>query len=107
MVLEHVVPVSQGGASDADNLCLACYRCNEFKGARTKASDPMDGRIVPLFNPCSQAWSEHFAWGQDGLSVTGLTACGRATVEALRLNSDWLARARRIWILAGLHPPLE
>jgi len=32
---------------------------------------------------------------------------GRATVEALRLNNDWLVSARRIWVRAGLHPPLE
>jgi len=60
-----------------------------------------------LFNPCTQEWHRHFAWSDDKLTVLGRTAVGRATIGALRLNNDWLVRARRIWISAGLHPPLE
>jgi 5-methylcytosine-specific restriction endonuclease McrA len=30
MVIEHIVPLVRGGSSTFDNLCLACYRCNEF-----------------------------------------------------------------------------
>lgn len=107
MVVDHVIPLAVGGTSDIENLCLACYRCNEFKGAMLGAPDPVSGDVVPLFNPRSQAWQDHFTWSNDGLRVIGRTACGRATIEALHLNSDWLVRARRIWILAGLHPPLE
>jgi hypothetical protein len=25
----------------------------------------------------------------------------------LRLNNDWIVQARRLWMLVGLHPPLE
>ena len=107
MVVDHIIPLAAGGTSDIENLCLACYRCNEFKGARLDAPDPVSGDVVPLFSPRTQAWRDHFAWSDDGLRVVGRTACGRATIEALRLNNDWLVRARRIWILAGLHPPLE
>lgn len=107
MVMDHIIPLAAGGASDSTNLCLACYRCNEFKGARTEARDPLSGDVTPLFNPNSQNWHTHFAWSTDGLLVNGRTACGRATIEALRLNNDWLLQARRIWIIAGIHPPLE
>jgi len=31
MHVEHIVPSSQGGASDETNLCLACAWCNSFK----------------------------------------------------------------------------
>jgi 5-methylcytosine-specific restriction endonuclease McrA len=34
MVVEHIVPIVAGGITAVDNLCLSCYRCNEFKGAR-------------------------------------------------------------------------
>jgi hypothetical protein len=43
MVLDHVIPLAAGGESTIDNLCLCCYRCNEFKGAKHQASDPQTG----------------------------------------------------------------
>jgi hypothetical protein len=107
MVMEHIIPLAAGGASDSANLCLACYRCNEFKGARMEGRDPQSAATVPLFNPGAQVWRDHFEWSADGLRMIGCTACGRATIEALRLNNDWLLQARSIWILAGIHPPLE
>lgn len=107
MVVAHVIPQSAGGATSLANLALACYRCNEFKGARVNVPDPQTGESVSLFNPCAQEWHRHFAWSDGGLRIIGQTAIGRATVEALRLNNDWLVSARRIWIRAGLHPPLE
>ncbi|MCX7839552.1 MAG: HNH endonuclease [Anaerolineae bacterium] len=107
MVVDHVIPQSAGGITALENLALACYRCNEFKGARTSALDPQTSEMVPLFNPCVQEWHRHFVWSDDGLRIIGRTAVGRATVEALRLNNEWLVSARRIWIRAGLHPPLE
>ncbi|MFZ1465698.1 MAG: HNH endonuclease [Anaerolineae bacterium] len=59
MVMDHIIPLAAGGASDSTNLCLACYRCNEFKGARTEARDPLSGDVTPLFNPNSQEWHNH------------------------------------------------
>ena len=106
MVMDHIIPLSLGGTSEIDNLCLCCYRCNEFKGAKQQGTDPLSGFHVDLFNPRTQFWTEHFAWSKNNLRTIGLTACGRATVERLRLNSSRLIQARRIWMLVGLHPPL-
>lgn len=55
MVVDHIIPLAAGGTSDIGNLCLACYRCNEFKGARQDAPDPLTGEMVALFNPRTQA----------------------------------------------------
>ena len=107
MVVEHIVPLAADGTSVADNLCLSCYRCNEFKVPRRQAVDPRDGQLAPLFHPRRQRWGDHFAWAGDGVTIGGLTPTGRATIALLRLNSDWLVQARRIWILVGLQPPLE
>jgi hypothetical protein len=107
MVVDHVLPLAAGGTSAFENLCLACYRCNEFKGSRTEALDPNTGGQTPLFHPRQQQWQEHFAWHLDGETLLALTPCGRATIETLRLNNDWLMQARRIWMRVGLHPPLE
>ena len=49
MVIEHIIPLVGGGSSTADNLCLAYYRCNEFKGSRTEAADPIDGKLTMFF----------------------------------------------------------
>ena len=59
--VEHLVPEAAGGATVRENLWLACSRCNDFKGDRTAAVDPRTGRQVPLFNPRTQVWAEHFA----------------------------------------------
>lgn len=107
MVVDHIIPLAAGGSSDVDNLCLACYRCNEFEGAQYESLDPLTETRVALFNPRLQVWTEHFAWSADGLQMVGLTACGRATVRTLRSNDLRLIQARRIWRIVGLHPPLE
>lgn len=33
--MEHMVPVRRGGSNDAENLVLACIRCNRIKGKWT------------------------------------------------------------------------
>lgn len=63
--------------------------------------------MVLLFNPRSQDWNKHFAWTEDGEQIIGLTAIGRATVEALNLNRPTLVKARRRWVEAGWHPPKD
>lgn len=35
MTIDHVVPRCQGGSDSADNLVVACRRCNGRKGGRT------------------------------------------------------------------------
>jgi hypothetical protein len=105
MEIEHLVPESRGGSSTEANLWLACSECNSFKGDHVAAPDPTTNELVPLFNPRYQVWQEHFAWTSDGAHVVGLTASGRATVQALRLNRPLLTSARRIWVRAGAHPP--
>jgi HNH endonuclease len=107
MVVDHIIPLAAGGTSEIENLCLACYRCNEFKGARVEAIDPLTGGTVAIFRPHFQVWPEYFAWSQNNLYMVGLTACGRATIEMLHLNDNRLIQARQIWLLVGLHPPLE
>ncbi len=105
LIMEHVFPKSLGGQDDRSNLAASCYRCNEFKGARTDARDPETGQLVPLFNPRMQTWSDHFTWGNGGTHLLGITSTGRATVISLRLNNENIVEARAIWIEFGWHPP--
>ena len=105
--IDHIIPVAAGGPTVRDNLWLACRSCNEFKHSRTQAEDPQTGGQTPLFDPRHQNWREHFTWSADGTLIVGLTACGRATVATLRLNNEYLVKARRRWVMAGWHPPQE
>ncbi len=105
LVMEHILPRSLGGSDERDNLAAACYRCNEFKGAKTEALDPETGQVVPLFNPRIDVWQAHFAWGNGGTHLIGITPTGRASVVALRLNNDNIVAARALWIESAWHPP--
>lgn len=90
MQIDHVQPESRGGTSDDDNLCWCCGECNTYKGDLIAALDPLSRIEVPLFHPTHQHWAEHFVWVEEGVRIEGLTATGRAMVEALRLNRPWL-----------------
>jgi len=105
--VEHIVPRSKGGTDDEENLWLACHSCNLFKRDQTHSRDPLIGRRVRLFNPRRQQWKRHFRWGEDGALIIGRTACGRATVVALKLNNLVVVTVRRNWIAAGWHPPKD
>jgi len=105
MHVEHIIPVAAGGTSAEENLWLACPLCNGYKGSQVDAVDLVSRERVPLFNPRRQQWHEHFQWSADGIEIVGQTAIGRATVFALKLNNEYLTRARRRWVLAGWHPP--
>lgn len=105
--IDHIWPVSKGGTDLEDNLCLACELCNQYKWAKTHEIDPESGELVRIFNPRKQKWSEHFKWSEDGIKIIGQTACGRATVEALKLNNLLSVTVRSNWIKAGWHPPVS
>lgn len=107
MHVDHIVPLVHGGSSGEENLWLSCAWCNSYKGAQIEATDPDTGTKASLFNPRIERWAEHFRWSDDGSEIIGLTASGRATVEALRLNNQFIVLARRQWALAGWHPPQE
>ena len=104
--IEHIHPVVLGGTDEESNLWLSCALCNRAKARRIAAVDPESQIVVPLFNPRTQRWSEHFSWSVDGLRIVGLTPTGRATVAALHLADDPDAiEVRSYWIAAGWHPP--
>ena len=84
--IDHVQPVSGGGANTLANLACACNNCNLRKLAAMLITDPLTQEQVPLFNPRAQDWKDHFAWSEDTLSIIPLTATGRATEARLQLN---------------------
>jgi HNH endonuclease len=93
--LDHIVARKHGGATIAENLALACFHCNSYKGTDLAGIDPHGGRMVRLFNPRTDRWVRHFRLRND--RIVGLTAVGRATVHVLWLNHPLAVEARR-WI---------
>jgi len=103
--MDHVTPRAAAGPTTADNLALACVSCSLRKWARQTATDPDSGAEVPLFNPRTQAWAEHFRW--DGERVVPLTPTAPATVAALALNRPVILAIRQEEAVRGRHPPRE
>lgn len=101
--IDHIVPRVAGGETTAENLALACVSCSLRKGSRQNLRDVETEQVVSIFNPRQQKWKEHFAW--DGVQVVGLTATGRATLQALALNRLTMLAIRTEEILLGRHPP--
>lgn len=103
--IEHIIPRSFGGESVLTNLCLACPTCNRYKAIRQTADDPVTGETVPLFHPQQDKWDKHFTWSENKTTIEGLTAIGRATIAALKMNREQIVRVRRMWVKMRVHPP--
>jgi hypothetical protein len=99
---DHIIPRQHGGKTDAENLALACMRCNRYKGTNIGSFDPLTKALVTLFNPRLHRWTEHFLW--DGATLQPLTPEGRVTVKLLRFNDEHRIAERQACIDAGLLP---
>ena len=105
--IDHIIPITQGGTDDLENLTLACFHCNRRKSSHISGVDPSTRQEVPLFHPRKDIWNDHFIWSSDKLSIIGLTAVGRTTVEVLELNRERTLRIRAADIVVGRHPPIH
>jgi 5-methylcytosine-specific restriction endonuclease McrA len=59
--IEHIFPTILGGTDDETNLAFSCGGCNGFKFTKIDAIDPISEQLVPLFNPRTQNWIDHFS----------------------------------------------
>jgi HNH endonuclease len=103
--IDHVVPLGIGGSYDFENLALACFHCNRRKSNKQASFDPRTKEEVPIFNPRTQRWSDHFRWSDDALQILGLTATGRASIDSLDMNRPRVLEIRRADVEARRHPP--
>jgi len=98
-VIDHIVARQHRGPTTAENLALACGRCNASKGPNLAGIDPQTGLLTRLFHPRNDVWQEHFRWA--GGALVGLTAIGRTTVEVLAINNIYRVAAREVLITSG------
>jgi hypothetical protein len=101
--IDHIIPQAAGGMTHFDNLALACIHCSLRKCARQRVRDPRSGKMAPIFHPRQHHWNLHFRWV--GLRLIGITPTGRATIEALGLNTPDHLIIRGFEKKLGRHPP--
>lgn len=78
-------------------LCLACNRCNAYKGTNLSSIDPETRQLVTLYHPRNDQWDHHFSL--HGGEIDGITPTGRATVRLLNMNAPQRVELREQWIL--------
>lgn len=99
---DHIIPKQHDGQTTADNLALACSRCNRYKGYNVGSFDPESGDLVPFFNPRTQVWSVHFRL--EGAFIQPLTPAGRVTAKMLHFNEFDRVEERERLIEINLYP---
>jgi hypothetical protein len=100
--IDHIIARKHGGATITGNLALSCYACNSYKGPNIASLDPDTGRLVRLFHPRKDRWSDHFAW--NGATLVGQTAIARATIQALWMNHPLVVEIRELLIAEAGFP---
>ena len=98
--IDHVIARQHGGLTVRSNLAFCCAYCNANKGPNIASIDPRTRRLVRLFHPRMDRWSDHFAWR--GARLKGLTGCGRATVALLRINDPVNVTLRESLLAEGV-----
>ncbi len=97
---DHIVARQHGGHTAADNLALACMRCNRYKGPNIASIDMESDQVVALFNPRTQQWGDRFAWEKERIAAR--TPEARVTIRLLRLNEPQRLEERRALTQAGI-----
>ena len=82
--VDHVVSRKQRGRTTAANLALACLRCNLAKGTDAGAYIGRPPRLVRLFHPRQDKWTDHFHLR--GARIVADTDEAAATIQLLQLN---------------------
>ena len=97
--LDHIRAKKHRGRTALSNICWACAYCNSAKGTNVAGFDPDTDELVPLFNPRTDDWADHFAW--EGSALLGRTGIGRATIDVLGINREERIAHRRLLLDAG------
>lgn len=98
--MDHIRARKHAGSSNLENIAWSCLPCNSYKGPNVAGYEPETDRLVPLFNPRNDVWSEHFAW--KGARLIGLTSIGRTTISVLRINQPERVEHRRLLLALGV-----
>lgn len=93
---EHVTPLSSGGKTAFENLCLARPTCNRRKASRQSGIDEATKERVDLFHPQNDVWRDHFRWNETATEMVALTPTGKITIDLLQMNRHQIIFAREL-----------
>ena len=79
---DHIIAEKHGGATTMDNLALACFDCNRFKGSDIASLDPGTSDLVALFNPRTQVERTFFTGRRVNYRPNALRNRNLASAEA-------------------------
>jgi HNH endonuclease len=100
--IEHIIGLQHGEPNTINNLVYCCSICNWKKGPNISTILEFGGAIIPLFNPRTQKWFEHFEV-ENGY-IKPLTLIGEATVKLLELNQPNKIDERCEMEITGFYP---
>lgn len=99
--IDHIIAEKHGGLTELNNLALSCTLCNQYKGTDLTSIDPETGKIVQLFYPRQDIWSEHFMIVNG--EIIAKTSQGRVTVKLLQFNNQERIKERKLMISARIY----
>lgn len=103
--VDHIVSRKHGGTTEFDNLAWACACCNNAKGSDIGTMVGRPPRLLRLFHPRSDRWSECFVL--NGVRIGAANGIGEGTVSLLQLNHHNRLRERESLADAGRYPTIE
>lgn len=103
--VDHILSEKHGGQTEFDNLAQSCALCNRRKGTDIASVVPETRRVVALFNPRADGWTEHFRLSGDVLTIHPRTDVGTVTVRLLGLNDFHRQAERALLREEGRYPP--
>lgn len=100
--IDHIFPNED---DSIENLALACFHCNHRKSNKTSVRDEKTEKEIPLFNPRTDLWKDHFAWSNGGITIIAKTETGKITIDLLELNRERILQIRAADVAVNRHPP--
>ena len=100
--IEHIIGIQHGGTDDLSNLAYACSYCNWKKGPNLSTILYVGGELIPLYNPRSQNWFDHFEVKRG--EIIALSTIAEGTIKLLELNQSSRVEARFEMLIAGCYP---
>ena len=80
-------------------MAYACSWCNWKKGPNIATVLTEEGKLLPLFNPRTNIWQDHFLI-EAGL-IVGKTDIAKGTIKLLEMNTVELILERKLLEEAG------
>jgi hypothetical protein len=105
--IDHIISRKQKGPTNSGNLALSCLRCNVAKGTDPGAIIGRPPRLVRLYHPRLDIWSEHFQLSPNRSRIVALSDIGEATVRLLNLNAPDRILLRKALVKASRYPSLH